>query len=108
VFTERVHPAISQGPRSSVNLCEELWVQNLKVILGWGIVVVVGAVMFMNALFMLASPRAWFRLPGWIRAQGTLTEQKYASGWGSVTVRLTGAVMLAVIGWVLYDSLIRG
>ena len=42
-----------------------------------------GAVVFVNALFMLASPRAWFRLPGWIRAQGTLTEGKYATGWGS-------------------------
>jgi hypothetical protein len=79
----------------------------MKIILGWSIVVVVGAVMFVNALFMLASPAAWFRLPRWVRAQGTLTEQKYASGWGSVTLRLAGAVMLAVIGWVLYDSLIK-
>ena len=78
----------------------------MKTILGWTIVVVVGAVMFVNALFMLASPRAWFRLPNWIRAQGTLTEEKYATGWGGMTVRLGGAVMLTVIVWVLYDSLI--
>ena len=63
--------------------------------------------MFVNALFMLASPKAWFRLPHWIRAQGTLTEEKYGSGWGAITVRLGGAVMLTVIGWVLYDSLTR-
>jgi len=79
----------------------------MKTILGWSIVVVVGAVMFVNALFMLASPRAWFRLPHWVRAQGSLTEQKYNSGWGGVQVRLAGAVMLVVIGWVLYDSLIK-
>jgi hypothetical protein len=79
----------------------------MKIILGWSIVFVVGAVMFVNALFMLASPRAWFHLPRWVRAHGTLTEEKYASGWGSITVRLGGAVMLAVIVWVLYDSLIR-
>jgi hypothetical protein len=79
----------------------------MKTIIGWSIVVVVGAVMFVNALFMLASPRAWFHLPRWVRAQGTLTEEKYASGWGGVTVRLAGAGVLAVIAWVLYDSLIR-
>jgi uncharacterized membrane protein YvlD (DUF360 family) len=77
----------------------------MKIILGWSIVVV-GALMFVNGLFMLASPRAWFRLPRWVRAQGTLTEQKYASGVGGITVRLLGAVMLTVIAWVLYDSLI--
>jgi hypothetical protein len=86
---------------------EELWVLRMKIILGWSIVLVVGAVAFVNALFMLASPRAWFRLPGWVRAQGTLTEQKYASGWGGVTVRIAGAIILAVIAWVLYDSLVR-
>jgi hypothetical protein len=76
-------------------------------ILGWSIVVVVGAMMLVNASFMLASPKTWFRLPSWVRAQGSLTEQKYATGWGGVQVRLTGAIVLAVIGWVLYDSLIR-
>jgi len=79
----------------------------MKIILGWSIVFIVGAVMFVNALFMFASPRAWFRLPRWVRAQGTLTEEKYASGWGGITVRLAGAGMLAVIVWVLYDSFIR-
>ena len=78
----------------------------MKIILGWSIVAVVGAIMFVNALFMLASPKAWFRLPHWVRAQGSLTEGKYGSGWGGIQVRLAGAVMLAVIGWVLYDSLI--
>jgi hypothetical protein len=78
----------------------------MRTIVGWSIVAVVGAVMLVNALFMLASPRAWFRLPRWLLAKGTLAEQEYATGWGSITVRLTGVAMLAVIGWVLYDSLI--
>jgi hypothetical protein len=80
---------------------------SMRIILGWSMVVTVGAVMLVNALLMLASPRAWFRLPSWIRAQGTLTEQKYSTGWRGVTVRLAGGVMLAVIGWVLYDLLTR-
>lgn len=79
----------------------------MKVIVGWSIVILVAAVMFVNALFMLASPRAWFHLPRWIRAQGTLTEEHYGTGWGALTVRVAGAVILAVIAWVLYDSLIR-
>jgi hypothetical protein len=79
----------------------------MKIILGWSMVAIIGAVVFVNALFMLASPTAWFRLPGWIRAQGTLTEEKYATGWGATSVRLTGAVMLAVIAWVLYDLFVK-
>jgi hypothetical protein len=79
----------------------------MKFILGWSIIAVLGLVIFVNALFMLISPRAWFRLPRLIRAQGSLTEEKYASGWGAIEVRLTGAIMLAVIGWVLYDAFIR-
>jgi hypothetical protein len=79
----------------------------MKIILGWSMVAIIGAVVFVNALFMLASPTAWFRLPGWIRAQGTLTEEKYATGWGAISVRLTGAVMLAVIAWVLYDLFVK-
>jgi hypothetical protein len=76
-------------------------------IVGLCIAVVVGMVMTINASFMLASPRAWFRLPAWLRAQGSLMEDKYASGWGAVQVRLTGALILAAIAWVLYDMLLK-
>jgi len=79
----------------------------IKTILGWSLLAVLGAVLFVNALFMLASPRAWFRLPHWIRAQGSLTEQKYASGWGGILVRSAGAAMLVVMAWVLHTPLIR-
>jgi len=65
--------------------------------------VLVVLLMAINAAFMLASPRSWFRLPAWLRAQGSLTEDKYATGWGAVQVRVTGAVILASIAWVLYD-----
>jgi uncharacterized membrane protein len=75
----------------------------MKQLVGACIAVIVGVVMTINAAFMLASPRAWFRLPRWLRAQGSLTEAKYASGWGAIQVRATGAVILAVIVWLLYD-----
>jgi len=79
----------------------------IKTILGWSLLAALGAVLFVNALFMLASPRAWFRLPHWIRAQGSLTEQKYAIGWGGILVRSAGAAMLGVMAWVLHALLIR-
>lgn len=79
----------------------------IKTILGWSLLAALGAVLFVNALFMLASPRAWFRLPSWIRAQGSLTEEKYASGWGGIQVRSAGAILLGFISWVLYHSLVR-
>jgi hypothetical protein len=87
-------------------LFEKLRVLVMKVILGWSLIVVLGAVLLVNALFMLASPRAWFRLPRWIGVQGSLTEEKYGSGWGGIQVRLTGGISLGFIAWVLYHSLV--
>ena len=35
------------------------------------------AIILLNGFVMLASPRRWFRLPGWIRTQqGTLTAEE--------------------------------
>lgn len=74
-------------------------------IVGLCIAILVGLVMTINAAFMLASPRTWYRLPSWLRAQGSLTEDKYATGWGAIQIRLTGAFVLAAIAWVLYGVL---
>jgi hypothetical protein len=76
-------------------------------IVGLCIAVVVGLVMTINAAFMLASPRSWFRLPTSLRAQGSLIEDKYANGWGAIQIRMTGALILAAIAWVLYDMFLR-
>lgn len=73
--------------------------------IGWVIVAFVVTVMTINAVFMLISPRAWFRLPAWLRAQGTLTEERYGVGWGAVQLRITGALMLGSIVWVAYAML---
>lgn len=76
-------------------------------IVGLCIAILVGVVMTINAAFMLASPRSWFRLPAWIRAQGSLIEDKYGSGWGAIQIRVTGALILAAITWVLYDMFLK-
>jgi len=69
------------------------------------IVAFVVIVMAINALFMLISPRAWFRLPGWLRAQGTVTEERYSVGWGAVQLRIAGGLILGSICWVAYQLL---
>ncbi len=76
-------------------------------ITGWCCVAIVAVIMSVNATYMLISPRAWFRLPGWIGAHGTMTEATYGSGFAAVQVRLTGALLLGVIAWVIYDSFIK-
>jgi hypothetical protein len=75
--------------------------------LGWLTVAAVGVVLVVNGLFMVLSPRAWFRLPSWIPGLGSLTEKRYGGGWGAIQVRLLGAIFVGVVFWVLYDSLLR-
>lgn len=72
-------------------------------LIGRVIAVIVAVVMVINASFMLVSPRAWFRLPSWLRAQGTMREDRYGSGWGALQVRVGGALVLVAIAWVIYD-----
>ena len=72
-------------------------------ILGWGMVAAVGVVAIFNASYMLLSPRAWFRLPSWLRANGSLTADRYSSGSGAIQVRMTGAILLAAVGWMIWD-----
>jgi hypothetical protein len=76
-------------------------------IVGACIAAIVGLVMTINAIAMVVSPRAWFHLPAWLRAQGSLTEDRYSSGWGAIQIRLTGALILAAIAWIVYEMLRR-
>jgi hypothetical protein len=79
----------------------------MKWILVMCILVVLGVGIIVNGLYMLVSPRAWYRLPPWFRASGGLSEDKYGSGWGAIQVRLVGATFVAVSAWVLYDVFSR-
>jgi hypothetical protein len=73
----------------------------------WCLVVLMVVLLTVNAVFMVASPRAWFRLPTWLRASGSLTAQKHATGWGAFEVRVLGTIWFALITWVLYDAYLR-
>jgi hypothetical protein len=72
-------------------------------VIAWAIFAVVAVIMIINALFMIISPRAWLRLPGWIRARGTLMEDKYRDGGGQLQLRVAGGVILASLAWVLSE-----
>lgn len=75
--------------------------------LGWLTVVVVGLCFIVNGCFMLISPRAWFRLPGWFAARGTLSETKYGGGPRSMQLRILGAIFIGFPVWCLIDFFLR-
>jgi hypothetical protein len=66
--------------------------------------VLFGLFWLINALFMLVSPRAWFRLPKWFTVYGTLTEEKHSRGRGAIEVRILGAMFLGGFAWVIYGA----
>lgn len=55
-----------------------------------------------NGTLMLISPRAWFRVPKWIRLSGGLTEARVGRGRTAILIRLLGACYLAVIVFFLH------
>lgn len=79
----------------------------IKIVFGMCALVLLGVGVIVNGLYMLVSPRAWYRLPQWFRASGSLSEEKYSSGWGAIQVRIVGASFLAATAWILYDLLSR-
>jgi hypothetical protein len=60
-----------------------------------------------NGLIMLISPRAWFRMPFWLRFSGSLPELKYVSGWGAITVRLLGICLISLVVYLSYGIVFR-
>jgi hypothetical protein len=80
----------------------------MKVVVGLAVIVAVLAITLINGAVMLISPRRWFDLPAWLRAQGTLTPENNLKGWGAFQVRFIGAGMLGIAIWMCYglwDSL---
>jgi hypothetical protein len=76
---------------------------NALVFLGWLAATYTIIMILLNGVIMLASPRSWFKLPGWLRPQGTFTEKEYSAGWGSVRLRFMGAVFVGAISWLIYS-----
>lgn len=52
----------------------------------------------LNGLFMLISPKLWFRMPRWMRLSN-LPEAKFSDGWGGIQIRLLGAIFLALVAY---------
>jgi hypothetical protein len=94
---------VSDGVRKI--LSKELRLRMLD-ILGWFIVAVACVLGAVNGFFMVVSPRAWLRLPNWIRTPGFWFEANCANDEGAIQARLTGALLLALVVLVLYASLL--
>jgi hypothetical protein len=52
-------------------------------------------------------PRAWFRLPEWFPSAGISFRRRYAGEKWLIGIRMTGAVFVAAIAWVVYDYFLR-
>jgi hypothetical protein len=75
---------------------------------GWVFAILTLTMMAVNALLMLFSPRLWFRLPTWVRANARFTTERHSVGFGAVQVRILGGVVLAVLVVVILVILIPG
>lgn len=73
----------------------------------WGGVVLVFAVMFINAAYMLLSPMRWFELPTWLRLKDTPTLEQYRSQSGMFQLRIFGGIIILSIGWVVGELILR-
>ncbi len=77
----------------------------MKQVIGIVCFIFVAVAVVSNGVLMLVSPRLWFRVPGWARLSGSLSESKYGSGWGAVQIRLLGACFLAIMIWFLHGCM---
>jgi hypothetical protein len=76
--------------------------------LGWTFAILTLLMMTINAAFMLFSPRLWFRLPSWIRANARFTHEKHTSGLGGAQVRILGGVVLLVLAVIVVAIIVGG
>jgi hypothetical protein len=74
---------------------------------GWACAITAAIVGLLNGAVMLISPRSWFRLPRWLRAQGTLSEDRCSTGVGAFQVRLLGAAIIGSLGSIAYEIFTR-
>lgn len=73
-----------------------------------GIFLAAFVVMFIvNGVYMLIFPRAWLRLPEWFPTAGTAFRERYGTEKAFIGIRMTGAIFLAGIAWVVYDFFSR-
>jgi hypothetical protein len=70
---------------------------HVRQIVVWVVFILTVSVILLNAVYMLASPKAWFSLPKWLKLQGVLTIERYGAGWGALQVRVLGAIFILTI-----------
>jgi hypothetical protein len=75
--------------------------------LGWLLFAAVSITLIINSVYMLLAPRAWLRLPDWFPSAGKSFRERYAGERGLIGIRMTGAVSLACIAWIVYDYFLR-
>src|SRR5580658_971447 len=75
--------------------------------LGWTFAILTLVMMATNGVLMLFSPKLWFRLPGWIRANARFENGKDSFGFGAVQIRILGGVTLLVLA-VFVAALVAG
>ncbi len=75
---------------------------------GWVFAILTLTMMAINAFLMLFSPRLWFRLPSWVRANARFTTERHSVGLGAVQVRILGGVVLALLIIIILVILIPG
>lgn len=76
--------------------------------LAWVFAILTLTMMAVNAFCMVLSPRVWFRLPGWIRANARFTAEKHSTGFGATQVRILGGVVLLVLIVIILAILLSG
>jgi len=72
---------------------------SIRNVLGVAFFAVTLILVLVNGLAMPISPRRFFSLPSWVRAQGSLTRERYTSGWGGLQLRILGGVFVAGVVW---------
>lgn len=75
--------------------------------LSWLLFAALSIMLTINGVYMLFAPRAWLRLPDWFTSAGRSFRERYSGEKGLIGVRVTGAVLLAGIAWVVYDYFLR-
>jgi uncharacterized protein YjeT (DUF2065 family) len=76
-------------------------------IIGGSLLVAIAVTFIVNGACMLISPRAWLRLPQWLPTAGTAFRERYGTEKALIGIRMTGAIFLAGITWVVYDYFSR-
>jgi len=69
----------------------------------WVGVVAMFVITTVNAVYMIASPQRWWKLPPWFRASGSLRKSQYSTGFGAFQVRVLGLFLLGFWVVVLTD-----